>query len=98
MSMPSSTVHVIGASGRSGIALCRALAAEGTAVVPVVRSLEKFRASGLPGSPVLANLTDAPALAAALSGAQRIVSCAHARHTAAILRAAPSHARLVLLG
>ncbi len=96
--MCPSTIHVIGASGRSGSALCRALAASGHAVVPVVRSHEKWRATALPGLAMLADLTDAAALSAALSGAQRVVSCAHARHTEAILRAAPQGARLVLLG
>ena len=38
------------------------------------------------------------ALRAALGDAGRVVSCAHARHTAAILAAAPAGARLVLLG
>ena len=33
----TSPVHVIGASGRSGAALCRALLADGVRVVPVVR-------------------------------------------------------------
>jgi nucleoside-diphosphate-sugar epimerase len=106
-------VHVIGASGRSGLALCRSLLADGIPVVPVVRTPAKWQASGLPGSPRQADLR-APdkrtgdalagttvagnALAAALEGASRIVSCAHARHTPAIIAAAPATARLVLLG
>jgi nucleoside-diphosphate-sugar epimerase len=43
-------------------------------------------------------LTDSAALAAALRGATHVVSCAHARHTAQIIAAAPEQARLVLLG
>ena len=39
-------VHVIGASGRSGLAVCGALRAGGIAVVPVVRDAAKWRGSG----------------------------------------------------
>lgn len=92
------TIHVIGASGRSGLALSRSLLAEGHQVVPVVRDLAKWNVTGLAGEPRQADLRQPEALAAALSGAVRIVSCAHARHTAAILAAAPPSARLVLLG
>jgi uncharacterized protein YbjT (DUF2867 family) len=91
-------VHVIGASGRSGVALVRALLAAEVPVVPVVRDGAKWRAAGLGLEPRLADLADPAALAAALGGADRVVSCAHARHTPAILGAAPPAARLVLLG
>jgi uncharacterized protein YbjT (DUF2867 family) len=91
-------VHVIGASGRSGLALCRTLLADGIAFIPVVRNAAKWDAAGLPAAARQADLTDATALAAALDGARRVVSCAHARHTAAIITAAPAAARLVLLG
>ena len=90
-------VHVIGASGRSGVALYRSLLADGIEVVPVVRSAERWAATGLAGAPLLADLTGS-GLAAALAGATRIVSCAHARHIPAILAAAPASARLVALG
>ncbi len=89
---------MIGASGRSGLALCRALMARGVDVVPVVRDPGKFVASGLPFAPRLADLGDASALAAALADATRIASAAHARHAAAIVAAAPVQARLVLMG
>ena len=89
---------MIGASGRSGLALCRALMARGVDVVPVVRDPGKFVASGLPFAPRLADLGDAAALAAALADATRIASAAHARHAAAIIAAAPVQARLVLMG
>lgn len=92
------TVHVIGASGRSGLALSRGLLTDGHPLVPVVRDLAKWNATGLAGEPRQADLRQPEALAAALSGAVQIVSCAHARHTAAILAAAPPSARLVLLG
>ena len=91
-------VHVIGASGRSGVALCRALRADGRSVVPVVRDAAKWRAVGTGEPAQIADLADPAALAAALVDAGRVASCAHARHTAAIIAAAPVPARLVLLG
>jgi uncharacterized protein YbjT (DUF2867 family) len=91
-------VHVIGASGRTGLTLCRSLLDDGIPVVPVVRNPAKWAASGLAGQPRQADLQKPETLRAALSDATRIVSCAHARHTAAILAAAPAAARLVLLG
>lgn len=89
--------HVIGATGRSGLALCRALAARGGDVVPVVRDLEKAAAAELAGAR-RADLGDGPALAAALADATHVASTAHARHAAAIIAAAPPAARLVLMG
>lgn len=94
----SDPVHVIGASGRSGQALCRALLADGVPVVPVVRDPAKWAQTGLPGEPRLADLRVPNALRAALDGARHVVSCAHARHAAAIIAAAPPRARLILLG
>jgi uncharacterized protein YbjT (DUF2867 family) len=92
-------VHVIGASGRSGSALCRSLLADGISYVPLVRDSAKWTAMehGIV-TPRVADLTDAARLRAALADATRIVSCAHARHTPAVLAAAPAEARLVLLG
>ncbi len=97
---PGAMVHVIGASGRSGVALCRALLAGGSTVVPVVRSRARWEAAGVGGAaaPLLADLGDPRALAAALDGAALVASCAHARHAGAILAAAPAPARIVLLG
>lgn len=89
---------MIGASGRSGLALCRALMARGIGVVPVVRDPGKFAAAGLPFVARQADLGDAVALRAALGDAVRIASAAHARHGAAILAAAPEAARVVLMG
>ncbi len=91
-------VHVIGASGRSGVSLCRALRANGIAVVPVVRSAAKWRAVGTGEPALVADLADPAALRAALGDAVRVASCAHARYAHAILAAAPRPARLVLLG
>jgi nucleoside-diphosphate-sugar epimerase len=91
-------VHIIGASGRSGTALYRSLLADGMKPFPVVRSAARWEATGLPGTPMVADLTDARALEAALAGAEKIVSCAHARHAPAILAAAPPEASFVFLG
>ncbi len=91
------SVHVIGASGRSGTALARSLLADGIEIVPVIRSAARWAETGLPGEPRLADLTG-DGLPAALAGATRIVSCAHARHLPAILAAAPRDARLIALG
>jgi nucleoside-diphosphate-sugar epimerase len=96
-------VHVIGASGRSGAALVRALLARGVPVQPVVRDLRRWAAVApaaqpLLAEPKLADLTDGFALRRALAGATRIVSTAHARTTEYLLEGAPAAARLVLLG
>lgn len=95
---PAPRVHVIGANGRSGAALCRALVARGTAVVAVVRRPAAWQALGIEGESREADLHDAGALKAALADATHVVCCAHARHTSAVLAAAPPAARLVLLG
>lgn len=91
-------MHVIGASGRSGLALCRALAADNTTIIPVVRDRPKWRATGLAAEPRVADLTHPATLRAALAGATRIVSCAHARFAPAILAASPPDARTIFLG
>ncbi len=93
----SGAIHVIGASGRSGTALCRSLLADAVPYVPVVRSESRWAAVGLPGTPVVADLKQ-DSLRRALSDADRVVSCAHARHIPAILVAAPQASRFVLLG
>jgi nucleoside-diphosphate-sugar epimerase len=91
-------VHVIGASGRTGLTLCRSLAADGLAFVPVVRSAKRWRAAGLPGDPAVADLRNRRALRRALAGARYVVSCAHARHVPVILEAAEDAYRFVFLG
>ncbi len=96
--MKAATVHVIGASGRSGAALCRALSAAGIRFVPLVRAPEKWSALNLGGAARVAQIEDGPALRAALRDAERIVCCAHAHHAGAVLAAAPAEARFVFLG
>ena len=91
-------ITLIGASGRSGAALARALLAERTPFTPVVRDAAKWAALGLPGVPRIAELGDAAALSAALEGAALVISTAHARHAPAILAAAPADAHFVLMG
>jgi len=91
-------VHVIGASGRSGLALCRALLGAGVPVTPVVRNAAKWRASGLSGDPLVADLAESAALRTALLGATRVVSCAHARFAPAVLAAGSATAHYVFLG
>jgi len=91
-------VHVIGASGRSGTALSRALLGRGAAVVPIVRDPEKWAATGISHPARQADLRDSQSLLTALSDATHIVSCAHARHAAAVIAAAPPEARLIFLG
>ncbi len=89
---------VIGASGRSGAALCRALLADGITVVPVVRNAAKWAAQGIALAARFADLADPAALRTALHDATSVVSTAHARHAAAVIAAAPPEARLVFLG
>ena len=88
-------VHIIGASGRTGVALCAALLADNVFVVPIVRNPAKWT---MTVAPRIADLTDPAALRSALHDATHIVCCAHARYAAAVIDAAPVDARLVFLG
>jgi uncharacterized protein YbjT (DUF2867 family) len=91
-------LHVIGASGRSGVALCRSLAADGVPFVPAVRNAKTWAAAEIARDPVIADLTKARSLKKALRTATIVVSCAHARHIPAILDAAPACYRFIFLG
>jgi len=97
-SCTTTTTAVIGASGRSGATLCRALIADNLAVLPVVRDAAKWARQGIAIAPRIADLADPAALHAALHGATAVVSTAHARHAAAVIAAAPPDARLIFLG
>lgn len=88
-------IAILGASGRSGAKLCRALDEPFRAVV---RDAAKWQALGIAAPHAVADLGDPAALAAALAGASTIISCAHARHIPAILAAAPPDARFVFMG
>jgi nucleoside-diphosphate-sugar epimerase len=92
------SIALVGATGRSGMALARALAASGTGFTPVARNAAAWAASGLPGLLREADLRDATALRRALAGASRIVSTAHARWAPALLAAADPGASFVLMG
>ncbi|RUT25469.1 NADH-ubiquinone oxidoreductase [Asaia sp. W19] len=93
----TSPVHLIGANGRSGLAIARALSAEGETIIPVIRAPAKLP-DDLRASARVADLEDSRTLAAALTDATRIVSTAHARFIPAILDAAPQTACLIALG
>jgi nucleoside-diphosphate-sugar epimerase len=67
-------------------------------VIPIVRNPAKWAASHIGLAPRLAKLDDEPALRAALVDAARIVCCAHACYSDAVLAAAPAAARFVFLG
>jgi uncharacterized protein YbjT (DUF2867 family) len=88
-------IAVIGASGRSGSALCRSL---GRPFRAVVRSAAKWSALGIEAPHVVADLRDPASLRAALESADIVISCAHARNAAVILAAAPQGARFVFMG
>src|SRR5277367_4923261 len=94
MSNNGTAVHVIGASGRSGRALCQSLLADGVPIVPVVRDPAKWR--GI--APRVVDVTDPARLRSVLQDATRVVCCAHARHAAAVIGATPPEARLIFLG
>ena len=87
------TLCIIGATGRTGTVLCRSLTDAGVEYVPVVRNTRKWHKTGLPGEPRTAHLDRLHALRRALKGADIVVSCAHARHAAAILEVAPDNVR-----
>ena len=91
-------IAVIGASGRSGSALCRVLTAEGHHLVAVQRQAGSAPSPGLVAEPRIADLGDPKALAAALADATVVVNTAHARWTPQVIAAAPRDARLVLMG
>ncbi len=94
--MPNAVqVHIIGASGRTGIALCASLLADGVSVVPIVRNPATWT---MQVAPRIADLTHVTALRSAFVDATHIVCCAHARHAGAVINAAPPDARLIFLG
>lgn len=90
--------HILGATGRSGLALYRAMQAAGLRPVAVVRDAAKWQRL-MPSHPYrVADLNDSNVLQAALADARKIVSCAHARHAPTILAAGPEMANYVFLG
>lgn len=89
-------IALVGAAGRSGAHLARALAAQRRPFRAVVRDAANWHSLGLPADVATADLLDATSLADALHGADVVVSCAHARHAPALLAA--SRAPLVFMG
>jgi uncharacterized protein YbjT (DUF2867 family) len=85
-------VHIIGATGRSGTALCRSLSADAVPIVPIARKPSQYPDARI------ADLTDPPRLRDVLHDATRIVCCAHASYAPAVIAAAPPEARLIFLG
>jgi len=92
--MVAERVAIIGASGRSGAALARAL----PGCIPVVRDAQRWAATGLSPAPRIADIQQEDALRRALADATHIISTAHARHAGAIIAAAPPGARFIFLG
>lgn len=93
-------VTVLAATGRLGQALLRRLGAEpDVTVIAVGRDRAKLAALERVETRV-ADLADPPALAAALSDAEIVVSCTNARFVPAILAALPARGveRLVMMG
>ncbi len=96
--MGSSTITVLGATGKVGRALVADLVAAGRPVVALGRDRAKLAALGAAETRI-ADFGDALALTAALVDAERVVSCAHARFVAPLLAALPAQvSRLVLMG
>lgn len=90
-------VAVIGAGGRAGATVCRALITAGLPVRAVVRS--RARAQAVPGEAALTVASDPHAQAEACAGARSVVACAPAEATAALIAALPRPApHCVLLG
>jgi len=91
-------ICIIGASGRSGAALCRALLAEGQKIIAVVRSQGNLAPDIAEACQAvrIADLTDSATLTLAFEDAAVIINTAHARHLPAILAA--TKAPIVALG
>jgi nucleoside-diphosphate-sugar epimerase len=91
-------IHILGATGRCGAALCRALTAAREPFVPIIRNPTKWMALGLPGAARVADLRCSDATRNALRGAGYVLACVHASWTPAILAAAAKTTPLVLMG
>ena len=88
--MPQSVqVHVIGASGRTGVALMLIVGDRRNAFGPRCAQRGKWSATGIDVAPHIADLGDPAALHSALESATHIVCCAHAHHAGVVIEAAP---------
>lgn len=92
-------VAVIGATGRTGRHVVTRLCDLGHDVVAVGRTPQRFPLVDRRARIVAVDLDRPQGLAEALAGCARVVSCAHAKFTAAILAALPASAeRFVAMG
>ena len=94
-------VFVIGAGGRSGAPLCRALLERGVPVVPVLRNVGRLPAdiASRAQPPRIVDLHGVEAqLCEALAEAQYVISTAHASHIPTLLRATAPETVLIGLG
>lgn len=91
-------VHVLGATGRIGQAVCRALVAQGVKVIPLVHEPHRWDETGIEGKPRAIDLLDDYSMRSELADAVRVISCASPLHTANILVATDPDVLLVLLG
>jgi nucleoside-diphosphate-sugar epimerase len=90
-------VAVLGASGKTGRYVAARLAQDGHRVLAVGRSAERLARIAAPVEARLADLDNPPSISAALSGAEIVVSLAHARYASALLGALPATCRRVVL-
>lgn len=88
---------IVGATGRCGAAVCRRLAESGLPYVPVIRSVEAWRALGLPGERRVVDLADVRTLADVLSDARLILCCAPAGYLPGLLAVTDPDIRLIAL-
>jgi len=91
-------VHVLGASGRIGQAVCRQLLASGVKVVPLVRNPERWRTLGIPAEPRAADLMDDYTLRLELADASRLLCCVSQHHLSTIIASTNPDVLLVLIG
>ena len=94
-------VFVIGAGGRSGAPLCRALLERGVPVVPVLRNVGRLPAdiASRAQKPRIVDLYGVETqLREALAGAGYVISTAHASHIPTLLRATAPETVLIGLG
>jgi len=93
------TIAVLGASGKTGRYLVARLCERGYDVAAIGRDRARLAALDERARPVVADLEKPATVKAALAGAERVASLAHARHTRALIDALPaSCARVVVTG
>lgn len=91
-------VALLGATSKTGRYVVTALCAHGHHVIAVGRDPARLATLDPRAEQRRADIADETVLRAALAGADCVASLAHARHTAAVLAAAPPASRLVLTG